>query len=68
MRKIATLLQDEDDWVKNCAVSALSLFDAYPDEVIAALRAVETDDGRLQERIKTTIASLETAYKRSTIV
>ena len=61
MRKIATLLQDEDDWVKNCAVSALSLFDAYPDEVIAALRAVETDDEPLQERIKTTIASLETA-------
>lgn len=61
MQKIATKLNDDDDWVKLNAAGALSHFTSTADEVIGKLQAVETDDDRLQARIRKSIEVLQKA-------
>ena len=60
MRKILARL-DDDQWVKLNAVSALSGFTSFADEVIGNLQAVKTDDEKVKERIRQTIETLRTA-------
>jgi hypothetical protein len=66
MRKIATLLDDGDDWVKLNAVGALSVFTGVADEVIRKLRTVKTDDKQLQKQIAKSIDLLQKAQPTET--
>lgn len=61
MRKIATKLDDEADWVRLNAAGALKLFTRDSAEVIKKLKAVKTDDRPLQVRIAEAIDTLQEA-------
>ncbi len=61
MRKIASLLDADDEWVKLNAASALAQFTGVADEAIARLRAVKTDNGQLRERVERSIELLQQA-------
>jgi len=60
MQQIVAKL-DDDEWVKLNAISALSVFTSFADEVIGKLRAVKTDDDKVKERIQQTIETLQNA-------
>lgn len=58
VKKIATMLNDDDNWVKLNAAGALGVFSAHASEAEKALRNVKTDDAKLTERIETTLKTL----------
>lgn len=66
MRRIATLLDDGDDWVKLNAVGALSVFTGVAEEAIRKLRTVKTDDEQLQKQIGKSIELLQKAQPTNT--
>jgi hypothetical protein len=61
MRKVAAMLDDQDDWVKLNAAGALSVYTGVKSEAIQRLQAVKTDDDQLKKQIGQSIESLQEA-------
>jgi hypothetical protein len=59
MEKVASMLGDEDDWVKLNAAGAMSIFTGVADQAIEKLKAVKTDNAELQKRIQLSIVYLQ---------
>jgi hypothetical protein len=61
MHKIATKLDDDDNWVKLNAAGALSQYAIASEVVIKQLQAVKTNDEQLQARVSQTLEDLQRA-------
>lgn len=61
MQKIAVMLDDKDNWVKDNAAGALVVFKCFADEAIDKLQAVKTDDKQLQKQVTKSIEELQAA-------
>lgn len=59
MNRIATMLDDSEDWVKLNAAGALVGFQYHSKETITVLQGVKTENENLQKRIASTIETLQ---------
>lgn len=59
MQKIAEMLNDESDWVKLNAASALRGFTIHAVEAERLLRLVETENVKLKDRVESTVKKLQ---------
>ena len=61
LRKISSLLESDDAWVKLNAAGALAQFTGVADEAIAKLQAVKTNDDQLRQCVERSIDHLQQA-------